>query len=454
LRFPVPAALLATTVLSAPAFAGDDDRSDWLDIEVGKSVVIETPKNATAIAITDPTVADIVPLASANKIQVQGKQVGSTDLVIQQGAGVAPLIYTVTVHEDLSDLIRRIDAVVEGEPPAVYPLKDRIVVQGQVDDLDTLEHVAQVASIYDKDFINLMTVRGDHEVQLEVVFAEVSRSDLRELGLNVLWGDSNLAAGLLQPNLATTNTVTNGDASIINGGVTPAAAAGAFELLGYASQINLSAVLSVMDDYELSKILAQPTLTCLSGQQCEFLAGGEIPLPAPGGNGSVTVTYKEYGVKLVFVPTVLAGNVIDMRVYVEVSQPDFGTGTRLTGIEVPGFVSRKGKSHLRLDSGMTFAMAGMISDNVAYSRAKVPLLGDIPVVGTLFRYTQHKRQETELVIFVTPRLIRPLGPGEVPAPPGTSEDNNPTDLELFLLGMDHRPGSRTAQPTGQVGLQR
>jgi len=358
------------------------------------------------------------------------------------------------VHEDLSDLIRRIDAVVEGEPPAVYPLKDRIVVQGQVDDLDTLEHVAQVASIYDKDFINLMTVRGDHEVQLEVVFAEVSRSDLRELGLNVLWGDSNLAAGLLQPNLATTNTVTNGDASIINGGVPPAAAAGAFELLGYASQINLSAVLSVMDDYELSKILAQPTLTCLSGQQCEFLAGGEIPLPAPGGNGSVTVTYKEYGVKLVFVPTVLAGNVIDMRVYVEVSQPDFGTGTRLTGIEVPGFVSRKGKSHLRLDSGMTFAMAGMISDNVAYSRAKVPLLGDIPVVGTLFRYTQHKRQETELVIFVTPRLIRPLGPGEVPAPPGTSEDNNPTDLELFLLGMDHRPGSRTAQPTGHVGLQR
>jgi pilus assembly protein CpaC len=453
---PSLAALTALPGLESTA-AAQDDRGDWLDIEVGKSVVIETPKNATAIAITDPSVADIVPLASANKIQVQGKAVGSTDLVIQQGSGVAPLIYEVTVHQDLSDLIRRIDAVVEGEPPSVYPLKDRIVVQGPVDDLDTLEHVAQIASTYDDDFINLMTVRGDHQVQLEVTFAEVSRSQLRELGMNVLWGDDARAAGLLSPNFNSAATVTGGPTQVISG-VTPAATSGAFQLLAFVGDIDLSAVLSVLEDYSLSKILAQPTLSCLSGQQCEFLAGGELPLPGAGGSGTVSITYKEYGVKLVFVPTVLAGNVVDMRVYVEVSEPDYGNGSRLTGIEVPGFISRKGKSHLRLDSGMTFAMAGMISETTTYSRASVPVLGDIPIIGTLFRFTRHQRREQELVIFVTPRLIRPLGPGEVPPPPGVTEDNNPSDFELYLLGMDHRPGSRTADATGPTnfggGMQR
>jgi pilus assembly protein CpaC len=434
--------------------AQDEQRADWLDIEVGKSVVIETPKNATAIAITNPSVADIVTLASANKIQVQGKTVGSTDLVIQQGLGVPPLIYEVTVHQDLSDLIRRVDSIVEGEPPSVFPLKDRIVVQGAVDDLDTLERVAQVSRVYDAEFVNLMTVRGDHQVQLEVVFAEVSRSKLRELGMNAVWGDSdlNLQAGLLGPAAAGAG-VTNDAASAI-GGVAPAAASGVFNLLAYAGTLNLAAVVSVIDDYRLGKILAQPTLVCLSGQEGEFLAGGEVPIPAPGGAGAISVTYKEYGVKVSFVPTVLAGSVIDLRVSVEISDIDYGNGTQLTGISVPGFVSRKSMTHLRLESGKTFAMAGMLSDRMSYSRSQLPVLGALPIVGTLFRYTQHQRDETEVVLFVTPRLVRPLGASEVPAPPGTTEDNNPTDLELFLLGMDHKAGSRTAEPTGDVGLQR
>ncbi len=456
--FPKVAAIVATLALSftAPlvtAQAAETRTGDWLDIEVGKSVVIETPKNATAIAITDPGVADIVPLASANKIQVQGRMVGSTDLVIQQGQGVPPLIYEITVHQDLSDLIRRVDALVEGEPPSIYPLKERIVVQGPVEDLDTLEEVAQVARIYDEDFVNLMTVRGDHQVQLEVMFAEVSRTALRELGMNVLFGDDDLTAGMLAPNFNSAAFVQT-PSTVIDTGIVPAAAAGTFQLLGYIGEIDLGAVISVLEDHRVSKVLAQPTLACLSGQQCEFLAGGEIPLPAPGGSGAITVAFKEYGVKVMFVPTVLAGNVVDMRTYIEVSEPDYANGTRLTGIEIPGFTSRKGKGHVRVDNGMTFAMAGMLSERSTYTRAQVPLLGDIPIVGTLFRYTKHTREETELVVFVTPRLIRPLGPGEVPAAPGTTEDNNPTDVELFLLGMGHRAGSRTAEPTGDVGLQR
>lgn len=438
-------------VVTPSTVAHAQDDSNWLPVEVGKSVIIELPRTATTIAVTDPDVANVQTL-STTKIMVQGIAVGSTDIVIQQQGTSEALKYQITVSEDLSDLVRRVGDIVEGEPPSVYPLKDRIVVQGQVDDLDTLERVAQVARVYDKDFVNLMTVRGDHQVQLEVTFAEVSRTALRELGINWAYLSGDGVGQLTGPNStsATSQVMELGDSSV----TVPAPSTGTFQLLGAVTAVNLAAVISALDDYRISKYLAQPTIACLSGQQCEFLAGGEIPYPAPTGNGAVSIVFKEYGVKLSFVPTVLGGNVIDMRVYVEVSEPDYSVSSRAVGLEVNGFISRKGKTHLRLDSGMTFAMAGMVLERMAYSRAEVPLLGRIPVVGTLFRYTKHSRTEQEVVIYVTPRLIRPLGPGEVPAAPGTTENNNPTDLEFFLLGMDHRPGSRTAEPSGDIGLQR
>lgn len=409
-----------------------EPRGDWLDIEVGKSVVIETPKNATAIAITDPTVADIVPLASANKIQVQGKSVGTTDLIIQLGPGSEPTRFDITVHTDLSDLIRRIGEIVEGEPPRVYPLAKHIVVDGPVPDLDTLEEVASMARAFDPEFVNLMTVRGDHQVQLELILAEVSRNATREIGMTWAFSDSatGIDVGLTQP-------------------TTPGRSFGLNTLFDDGGGIAVDAQLDLLDDYNLAKYLAQPTIVCLSGQQCEFLAGGEIPFLASGGLTAQT-QFKEYGVKLSFVPTILASNVVDLRVQIELSEIDQSVVINGT----PGLISRKSKSHVRVGNGHTMAISGILLEHTSYARSEVPLLGRIPVVGLLFRYTKHVKDERELVVFVTPRLVRPLGPGEVPAYPGQTEDNNPTDLELFLLGLDHRPGSRTAEPTGDIGLQR
>ena len=454
IRLPAIVATIATFALVSTASA-QEDREDWLDIEVGKSVVLETPENATAIAITNPEVADIVPLASANKIQVQGRRVGSTDLVIQLGPGTAPIIYEVSVVYDLTDLIRRIDQMVDGEPPRIYPLQERIVVEGSVADLDTLERISLITSIYDENFINLMTVRGDHQVQLEVTFAEVDRTALRELGVNLLWGDGNLALGMTGPFNNAVSTASNTAATAIgNQLVGRAVGAAAFDITAYIGAIDLAGVLSVLDEQRLSKTMAHPTTVVLSGQQAEFLSGGEIPIPSPGGNGGqARIEYKAYGIKLVFVPTVLANNVIDMRVEVEVSEIDESTQTRITGIEVPGFITRKSKSHLRIDDGMTFAMAGLISEQTDWVRSEVPVLGRIPLIGALFRTIRHQTTEQELMIFVTPRLVRPLSASEVPAPPGTLENNNPTDLELFLLGMDRQIGSR-GEPSGFVGLER
>jgi pilus assembly protein CpaC len=437
-------------LLPAAAAWAEDPR---LEIEMGKSLVLETPESASAIAVTDPSIADVVPLATANKLQVQGKKVGTTDLVVQQRGGTI-LRWPITVTRDLTELLRRVDSLVAGPVPNIYALSDRIVVEGTVDDLDTLERVAQVVALYDDKFVNLLTVGGDHQVQLEVVFAEISRTSLRELGLNVLWGRSDLGFGMVGPATSPAGQVTQEGLSAMNGGTVTSIIGGAFQLLAYSGELDLAAVMSVLDENNLSRVLARPTLVALSGQQAEFLAGGEIPIPAPTGNGAISVQYKEYGVKLVFVPTVLSGETVDLRVYVEVSQPDYTNGTRLTGIELPGFVSRKGKSHLRIGSGMTFAMAGLLDETTTHTRAQVPLLGDIPVIGALFRYIRHQRQETELMIFVTPRLVRPLAPGEVPPAPGTAVDHHPTDLQLFLLGLDHRVRPATAAPPGNIGLER
>jgi pilus assembly protein CpaC len=454
-KFFLPLLALLLILLAPPTSFAQSGSAQWLDIELGKSIVLETPRIPKTIAITDPTVANMVPMGVPNQIQVQGLSIGSTDLIIQFGQGQQPLIYELTVHRDLSDLIRRIDAIVRGEPPIVYPLQQRIVVEGPVDDLDTLEQVAMVTAIYDDEFVNLMTVRGDHQVQLEVVFAEASRSGLRSLGINSLWGNSGLAVAISnaqQGGGQSQGGIQMPGVNTVSAGLIASPGAG-FQVAGYFNRIDLGMIMAILSEYQLSKILSQPTMVTLSGQTASFLAGGQIPIPAPG-QGMVSITYRDYGVSLEFVPTVLAGNVIDLQVAVSVSELDYGKGTTIGGASVPGFITRSGKSHLRIQSGLTFAMAGMLSERQSMSRAEIPGLGNIPILGALFRTVQHTRDETELMIFVTPRLVRPLAPSEVPPYPGTTENNNPGDLELFFFGMDHKPGSRTAQPTAKVGLKR
>jgi pilus assembly protein CpaC len=440
-----------------------------MDVEVGQSVIFRQDRSIGRVLISDDKVAEL-KLLDQDQFQVRGLEVGSTDLWVWYRDDMAhPANFELTVHRDLSGLVRRLDQITAGQAPKVYPLVDRIAVDGPVNSVQTLEQISDLAKIYDPEFVNLMNVTGDHQIQLEVVFAEVNRTALREMGLNTLWGSGTnpvftyngqaqpLAAGLQGPNLTYSTTIGNPSLNgYVNGdGSMPSPSSGTFNLLGVIGQpINVSAILSVLEQNSISKILARPTLVALSGQQAEFLAGGEIPIPVAQFGSRITIEFKEYGVKLVFVPTVLGGDVVDMRVYVEVSDVDAATSIRLTGIEIPGFISRKSQSHLRVESGKTFAMAGMMHESMRATYAKVPVLGDIPVLGALFRYVQHRRTEDELMIFVTPRLVRPMAAGEVPAAPGTTEDNNPNDFELFLLGLDHRVGSQAAQPTGPVGLAR
>jgi pilus assembly protein CpaC len=436
------------TMLGSVAHA-QDGRSEWLEIELGKSIVIELPEVPRAISVTNPTVADIIQLGSPKRWQVQGKRIGTTDLIIQFSGDIPPMLHEVTVHRDLSDLIRRIDSLVESDPPRVYPLNDNIVIEGIVDDLDSLERIAMIATIYDPNFVNLMRVRGDHQVQLEVIFAEVSRTGMRKMGVNILWSGSQGGAGAL--NGLASDPPLGGGLSLLE--FTPSA--GAWTLYGAVLQgINVFAAINILDQYGLAKVIAQPTLVSLSGQQAEFLAGGEVPVPTPNAQGNVTIKFREFGTRMLFIPTVLADDVIDVQINLEMSALDDAISARLNGLPVPGFSSRKVVSHVRLKSGMTFAIAGLLTERISMTRDEVPGLGRIPILGALFRSVSHEREETELLVYVTPRLVRPMAPGEVPPILGTTENNNPSDLALFLLGATRRAKSRTATPTGDVGLQR
>jgi len=431
------------------------------DVAVGESSVRVDPRRVKRVLLSDPRIAEL-RLLEEGQYQIRGLALGTTDLwVWYADEPSVPHKFTVVVGAELADLQRRVTEASPGSDLHLYALRDRIVVEGTVPDAQTLEHVVALVRVHDKDFVNLLTVAGDQQVQLNVVFAEVNRTSLRQLGLNALFdGGTGRALAITGPQTsaltASARVAASGASPSLNGGVLGAAATTGFNLASTVTGAATSAVvLTVLEENDVARTLAKPTLAALSGQKATFLGGGRIPIPVQQQNNQVSIDFEEYGVRLEFVPTVLSGDVIDVQAMVEVSELDASNGLKLSGVEIPAVTTRKGQSRLRIKTGSTFALAGMLSERVTSNRAAIPLLGDIPVIGALFRYVRHQRAETELVIFVTPELIRPYAPGQVPAPPGSAIDLDPSDAALYLLGRAGGVGAPPATtPVGPAGLER
>ena len=343
----------------------------------------------------------------------------------------------VLVQANLLALRQLYDRLMPGSRIDVVDNEGTIALTGQVPNLTAAEQAQALASGYGNKVLNLLEIAGGQQVMLQVRFAEVSKTATTALGVNFGYTDGSsfggnniggVASSGIVPSQATPDKVILGVPSPAGTGVTQF---GVGAIGGSAVDVFVTA----LRQNNLLRVLAEPNLVTTSGQEAEFLAGGDFPVPiVQGGNNqgtSITVEFREFGVRLKFTPIVVGDGRIRLKMEPEVSDVDFTFAVTAQGFRIPGRRTRRLSTTVELNEGQTFAVGGLLDSRVAANKDVTPLLGDIPVLGALFRSVRYQRQETELVVLVTPRLVTGMRPGEVPKLPG-EHWRHPTEGGLFL----------------------
>jgi pilus assembly protein CpaC len=414
-----------------------------LALEMGQNRLLVLSEPIARVSVADPKVADM-KVITPTQLLLTARGVGSTDLTLWNKRD-EPLVLALLVTRNLDALRRQLKDLFPNENINVAAAGDLVVLSGEASDVRVPERAAEVAQLHAEKVANLMRVSGNQQVQLEVKFAEVSRSALRSMGINVFHRDlaGQYIAGITQPGTTPGQFIPipgAGSASVPD--LFPPATGGGFSLFfsGLAS-FPFSAILSILEANGLSKTLAEPTLVAMSGQDAKFLSGGEFPIPVSTGFGAVGVQWKKFGIILNFTPTVVSEGFLHLKLQTEVSDIDNARSVSIGGFSIPGLISRQSETTVRLADGQSFAIAGLLNDQIRSQINKIPVLGDIPILGALFRSVSYQRNESELIVVVTARLTKPVAPHEMPALPTDDELNDPNDFELFLLG-----GEGTGKP--------
>lgn len=441
-------ALLGPSVVQAqktPQASVENREAQRLELSVGKSKVIDMPTAIKRASLASPEIADTVVL-SPTQIYLTGKTVGTTTLTLWQENDKVSMMFDVVVSPDLTRLKENLHRILpEEQGVAITANHDHVTLSGTVSSAANLMRVVGVAEAYaPKKVINVLQVGGVQQVMLEVRVAEMSRELIRRLGINataatpqgfgmtalnqltsMLGGNSfgQTTGGLLSSTLNLTQEATQS----VNG---------AFRF--QTGNITWSGFVDALQEQNLAKVLAKPTLVALSGQEASFLAGGEFPIPVPQAFGVVTIQFKKFGVGLIFTPNVLSDKHISINVAPEVSELDFANALRLQGFTIPAISTRRASTVIELADGQSFAIGGLLRDNVRSSVKQFPFLGDIPILGALFRSNSFQKNETELVIIVTPHLVKPLNLAGQTLP--TDYFVEPNDFEFYLMGMAEKGG--------------
>jgi pilus assembly protein CpaC len=440
--------LSATTALRAaetPAQLLVENRDiQRLDLGVGKSKVLDTPMAIKRASLANPEIADTVVL-SPTQIYLTGKTVGVTSLTLWQDNGKLFATFDVVVSPDLTRLKENLYRTLPDEQGIqVTANHEHVTLAGTVSNTMNLTRALGIAEAYaPKKVTNLLQVGGVQQVMLEVRVAEMNRELIRRLGVN-LGAVARDGFGVTALNQLTT----------LLGGGTFSGAGGAFSgtsamgqdvtasitsALGFRTgSITWTGYIDALKEQNIVKVLAKPTLVALSGQEAAFLAGGEFPIPVPQAFGVLSIQFKKFGVGLTFSPTVLSNRHINITVAPEVSELDFSNALRLQGFTIPAITTRRASTVIELADGQSFAIGGLLRDNVRESVKKFPVLGDIPILGALFRSSSFQKNETELVIIVTPHLVKPLDMTAQALP--TDYYVEPTDFEFFLMGYAEQGG--------------
>ncbi len=435
---PLAAALPLTMALVVPGTASAEvlrvlngSAASSLNVPMNRAVVVESDQPFAELSIANPGIADISTL-SDRSIYVLGKTPGRTTLTILSPEGRLIANVEVQVTPDIAEFRERLRQILPGEQIEVRTANDGIVLSGLVSSIEKLERALSLANRYAPDRVsNLLSVGGTQQVMVKVRFAEMRRSVAKSLGTQF-----NLNA-----------TPSGNFAGGANASNPLVSSAGSMNINFFgSSQLGLSVMLEALESQGMVRTLAEPNLTALSGQEAKFLAGGEYPIPVTSSDG-VGIEYKPFGVELNFTPYVLDGGVINLAINAAVSGIDSSVAVGLPGgVSVNAFRRRETSTTVEMRDGESFAIAGLLQDDFRDSIGQVPWLGDIPVLGALFRSADYQREQTELVIIVTPHLVSPTR-GEALALP-TDRVRPPSERELFLFGQT--AGGANA-PTGAAG---
>lgn len=399
-----------------------------LTLIVGKTLILKSEVPIKRASLAHPEFADTLVL-SPMQLHMTGKAIGTTNLTFWDREGQIFAVYNVEVQADLSALKSRLHALFPQEKNIqVRSSADRITLSGSVSGPEVLSQVLQVAEGFaPQKVMNLIQVVGVRQVMLEVKIAEMQRGLVRRLGFNLarIGSGGDFSIGTLG-GLSTFSTDNNG---VVNFSVPQAVSA----VFGFGIGNDLwQVVLDALKQHNLTKILAEPNLIAVSGQEANFLAGGEFPVPVQQSFGVTTVIFKKFGISLSFSPTVMGNGVISMKIAPEVSELSRAVGITSETITVPGVTTRRAETVVEVRDGQSFAIAGLLQDNITETIAKYPVLGEIPILGALFRSTNFIKNETELVIIITPRLIKPLDMAKQTLP--TDNYLEPNDFEFMLMG--------------------
>lgn len=382
-----------------------------INLPVSQAVTVIVSAPVGKLVSADPAIADAQPITDRS-IYVVGKSFGSITVNLFDDAGKPVGLLAVEVGADTADIARSIREALPDAKVSVSSVNGRIRLGGAVPDQVSMQKVLDIVAQFGSPaIINTMTLAGGQQVNLEVRILEAQRDAGRALG--VTWSGSIGGTGDDTGNASGATNFTPFAtlvANVVGGGV------------------NLSATIDMLESKNLVRTLAEPNLTTLSGVKASFLAGGQVPIRVPDGNGNATLEYRDFGVRLVFTPIVLQGDRIQIQMSPEVS----GIGGYTTAGD-PVFNTRNLDATVELRDGQSFSVAGLLQNETTLNQEQLPWLGDVPVLGALFRSSSFKKHDTELVVIVTPRFVQPQVPGQQPATPldATQPAN---DFEFFALG--------------------
>ncbi|WP_265570445.1 type II and III secretion system protein family protein [Sphingomicrobium nitratireducens] len=432
--------------LAAPAAAAQTGAvapDETLNLSVNTGTLVQLPGSMSDLFVANDAIAD-VQVRSNRQIYIFGKNAGETTVYATGAGGNVVYSAKVRVGNNVSSIDEMLRLAMPEASIVATPMNNLMLLTGTVadpDDASTAQRLVQAYVGEGTGVVNRLRTATPLQVNLQVRIAEVNRTMVKKMGLNIFSSDK-----------------TDGTQFSINrGDIIPSGGNNGFAIqnvpggstIGLAGKlfgVDLIGALDLAENDGLVTTLAEPTLTALSGETASFLAGGEFPVPISAELGQVTIEYKEYGVGLAFTPYVLADGRISMRVRPEVSELTAEGSIRLNGFDVPGITTRRAETTVELGSGQSFMIAGLLRNAATNDIEKAPFLGDLPIIGSLFRSTSYRRSETELVIIVTPYLVKPVSQ-KLSLP--IDGYRAPYDADRYLLGKTYEGVSGPEGVTGR-----